>query len=541
MKKTLIAIGVGIVVVVIAAFSFKHTRSSTPAADRPLVIGFENDVPTFDPLRMGNVFALRVGSQVFEGLTHLDENNRITGALAESWRSSSDFKTWTFHLRAGVKFHPHPVLDEATRALTPEDVIYSFTRMLAKDAVPAGPLSTVLEGSKEYQDGKAQSVAGLRRASANEVEFKLIRPDALFPGRISSPAYGIVKKAVVDKAGVDFGQTVAVGTGPYLFVERRGNELVFKRFREYWGGGTGLDSLMFRTVKEDAVRLAELKAGRLNAIYATEPMLKGLVEKNVDTLRVKESETRSVAIQSFPIFNTYFLAFNYPKVDPDLRRAIALAVNRDEVVSAVVPMSGIAAAGPIPLACAGYTTKVTGDRNLDGAKAAMDAYRVKHPGVTPKLKILTCEVAQSTPIGEVLQSQLKPLGIEVDIAQQSFNAVIGSIQKGDFESLVIFFEYQYSLPQLILENFFTSSSVPLPNLFYYNKPQNDAAIAALFQTGDEAASLAQAAVVEKTLVDDAPGVFLFQTKQVILLSPDLQGVRFNAANFPILTNASWHK
>ena len=123
--------------------------------------------------------------------------------------------------------------------------------------------------------------------------------------------------------------------------------------------------------------------------------------------------------------------------------------------------------------------------------------------------------------------------------QQSFNAVIGSIQKGDFESLIIFFEYQYSQPQLILENFFTSPAAPLPNVFNYNKPENDAAVAALFTTGDEKASLEQAAVVEKSIVDEAPGVFLFQTKQVILLSPDLQGIRFNAANFPILTNAKW--
>jgi hypothetical protein len=44
--------------------------------------------------------------------------------------------------------------------------------------------------------------------------------------------------------------------------------------------------------------------------------------------------------------------------------------------------------------------------------------------------------------------------------------------------------------------------------------------------------------VEENIVNDVPGVFLFQTKQVVLLSPDLQGVRFNAANFPVLLNAS---
>ena len=299
MKKTLIAIGV-LILVVGAAFYIHHTQSGSQATDRALVIGFENDVPTFDPLRLSNVFALRVGSQVFEGLTHLDDKNMIVGAVAESWRSSPDFKTWTFRLRAGVKFHPHATLDAAARNLTAEDVVYSFTRMLSKDAVPAGPLSSVLQGAKEYQEGKAPSVSGLQVISSNEVEFKLIRSDALFPGRISSPAYGIVKKTVVDKAGADFGQTMAVGTGPFQFVERRGNELVFKRFSEYWGAGAGVESLIFRTVKEDAVRLAELKAGRLNATYATEPMLNGLVEKAGGTLRVKERDIHSRRRPSAP-------------------------------------------------------------------------------------------------------------------------------------------------------------------------------------------------------------------------------------------------
>ena len=538
MKKPLIAI---IVLALVAGIAFLALRdTSKPGAkDRPLVIGFENDVPTFDTLALGNVFALRVGSQVFEGLARLDENNRIVGGVAESWKSSADLKTWTFKLRTGVKFHPHPALEGKDRTVTADDIVYSFTRMLSKDAVPAGPLASVLAGAKEYQDGSAKSVSGLRVVSPTEVEFSLIRPDALFPGRISSPAYGIVSKAVVEAAGTDFGQKVAVGTGPFKFVERQGNELVLRRFDEYWGGGRGVETVIFRTVKEDAVRLAEVKAGRLNATYATAPMLDGLVEKSGDSLKIKATEAGNLTLLDYPVFNSYFLAFNYPKVDPDLRRAIALALDRNEIIKAAFPVSGIPAAGPIPLACAGYKTKVKDIRDLDAAKAALEAYKAKNPGVTPKIKLLTCEVAQSIPIGEVIQSQLKPLGIEVDLVQQSFNAVIGSIQKGDFESLVIFFEYQYSLPQLILENFFTSPAAPLPNVFYYKNPETDAAIAALFTIKDDQESLEKAALVEQTIVKEAAGAFLAQTKQVILLSPGLENVHFNAANFPILTNATW--
>ena len=539
MKKPLIIFAV--VLVATGVFVLGCHRSAQPSAHNgTMIIGMENDVPTFDTLKLGNVFALRVASEVFEGLTRLNESNQIVGAVADSWDHSQDFKAWTFHLRNGVMFQPNPDLNETNRSLTAADVVYSFTRMLSKDAVTAGPLSSELEGAKDYQDGKATSVSGIHIVSPEQVEFVLTTPDSLFPGRISSPAYGIVKKAVVEAAGPNFGQTVAVGTGPFQFVERQGNDLILKRYDQYWGPKSEIDTAIFRTVKEDAVRLAQAKAGQLDVTYATPPMLDGLVEKTNDILRVKAGETKMLSLLSYPVFDTYFLAFNYPKVDPDLRRAIALAVDRDQIVSAVVPLTGISAAGPVPLACAGYDTQVKATAlHLDAAKAALNVYREKHPGETPKLEILTCEVGQSTQIGEVLQSQLKQIGIEVDLQQVSFNAVVQHLQKGDFQSVAIFFEYQYSLPQLILQNFFTTAAVPLPNVFYYNKPENDAAIATLFTTGDEKVSLEQAAEVEKKLVDDAPGVFLYQTRQVILLNPNLQGVEFNGANFPILTHASW--
>jgi len=540
MKKTL-SILAAVVVVGIAAFIIRKPNGEKPASaqDRTLVVAFENDVVSFDPLRLADVFSLRVASQIFEGLTRLDEKNAVVPGMAESWSPSADFTTWNFRLRDGVKFQSNPALDEASRELTAADVVYSFTRMLSKDAVTAGPLGSIIKGAKEYQDGKAPTVSGLRVVSPREVEFTLSRPDALFPGRISSPAYSILKEAVIKTAGANFGQTVGVGTGAFEFVERRGNDLVLKRYDQYWARNEGPKTLVFRTIKEDAVRLAEAKAGHLDITYATAPMLTGLVERDGETLKIKADSAKALKIAAFPTFNTNFLAFNWPKIDPDLRRAIVLAVDREQIVKAVVPLSGMVAPDPVPYSCAGYVSKVIAKRDLVASKAALDSYRASHPGVQPKLRIVAHELAQSVPISEVLQAQLKEAGIEVEIVQQSFNAVVGLLQKGDFESVVIWFEYMYPKPQLMLETYFTTSAIPIPNVFQYSKPENDAAIIALFTTGDEKASLEQSSVVAKNLVVDDPAVFLFQTQQVVLLKPALDGAEFNGANLPILTHAHW--
>lgn len=538
MKKPVVFITVA--VVALAAFfvirSFQ--TGSQDQEDAPFIVGFENDVVSLDPIRIADVYSFRVVSQIYEGLARLDENNEVVAAVAESWTHSPDLKTWTFKLRPGIKFHPHPALDESSRLLTAQDVVYSFTRMLSKDAVTTGPLGSVLEGVEAYQSGESKEVAGIKIIGDDQVEFTLSRPDALFIGRISSPAYGIVKQVVVDKADTAFGQSVAVGTGAYRFIERRGNDLVLKRNDDYWAGNKGPVNVVFRSLKEDAVRLAEIKAGGIDATYATSPMLDGLVERDGDGVKVIQASAATLSAISFPTFNTTFLGFNWPRIDPDLREAVFHAVDRQQIVDAVVPLSGIVAPDPIPVASAGYVSKVSTKRDLDKANAAVARFRERNPGEPVALRILSHELAQAVPISEVLQSQLREAGIEVEIVQQSFNAVVGLLQKKDFDAVVIWFEYMYANPQLMLETYFTTGAMPLPNVFQYSKPENDEAIAALFSNADPSASLQQSAEVSRRLVEDVPGVFLFQTRQVVLHKPNVSNLRFNASNLPILTNTT---
>ncbi len=537
MKK---ALPVLLVVVALAGGWLLWKRNASVTTERPVVVAFENEVASLDPIRLGDVFGLRVAYQIVEGLTKLDAENKVSGAVAESWDHSPDFTKWNFRLRQGVKFQPYPAGAGSGDEVTAEDVVFSFTRMLSKDAVTAGPLVGILTGAKAYQDGQEKAVSGIRIVSPSEIEFTLVRGDSMFPGRISSPAYGIVSRKAVEAAGADFGQKAVVGTGPFRFVERKGNDLVLERYADYWDRKSGgAVSVVFRTIKEDAVRLAEARAGRVSVTYGTPAMLQGLVEKQGEKYALTAANSGTFTLESFPVFNAYFLAFNYPKVPPDLRRAISLAIDRDEVIAAAVPTSGIPAAGPIPLASAGYRTKLQPTRDLEGAKAALERFRQAQPSSPLKLRILVHDLAQAIPTGEVVQSQLKAMGIEVELVRQNFNAVLDSIRTGDFEATVLGFEYQYAQPQLILENFYTSAAIPLPNVFQYANPGHDSAIAALFSEADSPAQLEKVAVIEKNMVEDAPGVFLYQTSQLVLIQPGLKGVRFNGANFPDLTSASW--
>ena len=123
--------------------------------------------------------------------------------------------------------------------------------------------------------------------------------------------------------------------------------------------------------------------------------------------------------------------------------------------------------------------------------------------------------------------------------RQSFNTVIERLTKGDYQAVVIAFEYQFPTPRLILENFYTSRAIPMPNLFHYSNPAVDKSVGNLFSKPESAKTLRDAEAIEKRIVEDAPAAFLFQMRQMVVLTSGVDGILFNGANFPILWGASW--
>ena len=153
------------------------------------------------------------------GLVKMKDSSTPAPALAESWTVSPDGTTYIFKLRDGLKF-------SNGRALTTDDVLYSFTRLLdQKTASPTAFMFAPLVGADDFQNGKATSVAGIKVIDKKTIEFKTAVPVWSMMQRFALPPGFIVAKEGVEAAGEEFARK-PLGAGPYMLTSWKSGVMI---------------------------------------------------------------------------------------------------------------------------------------------------------------------------------------------------------------------------------------------------------------------------------------------------------------------------
>ena len=185
---------------------------------------------------------------------------RMAPALAASWTESSDGRVYEFKLRQGLRFHNGD-------PCTAEDVQYSFARY--KGA-----------GAKELQ----AKVAQVEVVDPLTVRFHLRDPwpDFMtFYGTTATAAGIVVPKKYMEQVGVDGFQKAPVGLGPYKFVSYTpGGDLVLEAYEGYWRKVPNIKRLIIKSVPEGTTRLAMLKTGEADIVFALEGQVAEAVQRD---------------------------------------------------------------------------------------------------------------------------------------------------------------------------------------------------------------------------------------------------------------------
>jgi peptide/nickel transport system substrate-binding protein len=206
--------------------------------------------PTFfDPAETPGVISpFMVLYALHDGLVKPMPGHQMSPSLAESWTASRDGLVYEFVLRKGVRFHDGS-------PLTADDVKFSFER---------------------YRGGGASifkaRVASVEVVDPQRVRFRMKQPWPDFMTFYGTPATGaawIVPKKYVERVGDDGFKKAPVGAGPYKFVSYTpGVELVLEANESYWRKSPSVKRIVFKSIPDEATRLAALKRGEIDIAYA---------------------------------------------------------------------------------------------------------------------------------------------------------------------------------------------------------------------------------------------------------------------------------
>ena len=202
----------------------------------------------FDPAETSGIITpYMILYAIHDALVKPMPGNSAAPSLAESWKASADGRTYDFMLRKGATFHNgDPV--------TAEDVKFSFERY-------RGAASKTLK----------ERVAAVEVVNPTHVRFRLKTPwpDFLLFYANTSGAGWIVPKKYVEKVGDEGFKKAPIGAGPYKFVSfNPGVELVMEAHERYWRKTPAVKRLVFRSIPDEATRLAALKGGEVDLAYS---------------------------------------------------------------------------------------------------------------------------------------------------------------------------------------------------------------------------------------------------------------------------------
>ena len=236
-----------------------------------------------------------VARHIIEYLVETGPDNITRPYLAESWEASDDLKTWTFHLRKGVKWSNGDDFGA-------DDVVFNFTRWLDPKTGSSnlGLFDAMLEETGE-KDSKGNPVKRMIKNAVEKVDDHTVRlnlkaPVLSIPENLYNYPTGIVHRDF-EKDGGDLSKN-PVGTGPYTLAEFKVGELAVlkKRKDPYWAGEVFLEEIRFVDLGEDAgAYLAALASKQVDGIWSLD-LTTLEAAKNIPGIKVVESASTQTGV-----------------------------------------------------------------------------------------------------------------------------------------------------------------------------------------------------------------------------------------------------
>jgi peptide/nickel transport system substrate-binding protein len=376
------------------------TQSTTPKTGGTAVIALENELFTLDPLNSSLFVEREIFYNVYDSLFTIDPTLKILPGLVKS-SDVTDSLNYKFTLQTGIKYHDG----------TP------FNAQSVKENIQR---YKTVSNSKRKSD--LQSVKSVEVVDDSHVIFHLSQPDATLLSQLVDRAGMMLSMDAVKKGGQDFSLApIGAGSGPFQFVEwKRNDHLTLKKNATYWKPGLPyLDGLTYRAIPDVNAILAALRTGDVD-------IARRIAEKDIATLKKDPGfiykDVPGIGFNGIEL-NTSAPPFN----DPAKRKAVALAIDRYQILKNVFFNVGVVSYGPIPPSSWAFdpTEKIYDKADPTAAKAAAT-------GFTFTLKTTADPVNQQ--LATLLISQLAAAGITMQVETKEFATYQQDCQQHKFQA-----------------------------------------------------------------------------------------------------------
>lgn len=485
------------------------------AAAAALTRGIGSEPESFDPHKAVGTSASVVIYDLFEGLVTVDAKGAVAPGAAESWETNPDKSLWRFKLRKDLKWSDG-------RPLTAEDFVWSMRRLMAPEtAARYASFLYVVKGARAVntQGAKPEALA-VRAPDPRTVEFELEGPAPQFLEILTGVAAVAVPRHAIEKSGKEWTRPGnLVSNGAYVLASYSPNTLIKARKNPNFhdAARVAIDEVSYVPIEDDGASLKRFQAGELDVTQRFPP-------EQLDRLRRERSKLLRVS----PGLGSTMLAVNTrvkPLDDPRVRRALAIALERNVLANQILRGTAEAAYAVVPTSVDNYDSvkpdwaeKPLAQRQQEAR--ALLAQAGFGPGKPLRFTMQYYTESKTRTLAVAMVSMWKAVGVQCDLVNKDLGAVISSVRAGDYQVSLYAWYSSFDDPFTFLDLLLTK---PRGSATGYSNPAFDDAFRKANVIPDPAQRGQALAQAEALAMKDFPVIPLFFAYGQKLVGPRVQG------------------
>lgn len=489
---------------------------------KTLMINIKEEGKSYDPQLANDSSGELVNSLTGEGLIRDGEGGKPAPGVAEKWDVSEDGLVWTFHLRKNAKWsNGDPI--------TAKDFKAGWTRALApQTASEYAKMVYPIKNAEKFNKGelKAEDL-GIEVVDDYTLKVTLEAPLPYFESMVRIFTYLPLNEKFYDKVKEKYMTSVedSISSGAYVIKSwTRDSDIVLEKNPDYWNkDAIKLERIQIKFINDEAASLAAFKNGEVDIT-------------NISTQQAEEfkNDPRAHLVKDGSVWYTIYNMKNEVLKNKKIRQALALAVDREGIITGVLDNKGKAAYT--------YTVKDSGifgvskdfseeagkifpGYNPEKAKQLL-AEGLQELGLSklPELEMIINDSTNNKAIAEFIQENLrKNLGVDIKIQGMTLKERLSRMEQRDFDIVLAGFAGDYADAIAYLERFEKTHG---NNYSQYENPRYDELVREVKSSADQKERVAKMIEMEKIIAEDMPVGLLYYRENVKLVNPRVKGVLF---------------